>query len=129
MTKSEKGKLFLFQWDDDSAEERAVELTAAGWEVKMETEEGERGFKNCKAFAPDIVLFDLAKRPSHSREVARALRQSKPFRETPFLFIDGSEEDIAKAKQKAPAAQFAITRTLIKSLTKLATKPRETVPN
>jgi DNA-binding NarL/FixJ family response regulator len=128
MTKS-KGKLFLFQWDDESAGERAAELTAAGWQVKTETEEGERGFKNCNAFVPDIVVFDLAKKPSHSREVARALRQSKPFRETPLLFVDGSEEDVAKAKQKAPAAQFTTTRTLIKSLTKLAPKPRETVPN
>jgi DNA-binding NarL/FixJ family response regulator len=128
MAKS-KGKLFLFQWDDESAEERASELTAAGWEVAMETEEGERGYKNCKAFAPDIVLFGLAKKPSHSREVARALRQSKPFRETPFLFVDGTEEDIAKAKQKASAAQFTTSKSLINSLTKLAPKPRQTVPN
>jgi DNA-binding NarL/FixJ family response regulator len=128
MASKSKGKLFLFQWDD-SAEERAAELTAACWQVETETEEGERGFKNCKASAPDIVLFDLAKKPSHSREVARALRQSKPFRETPFLFIDGTEEDVAKAKQKATAAQFTTSRSLIKSLTKLAAKPRETVPN
>src|SRR5215470_9313126 len=105
MATKPQGKLFLFQWDSDSAEERAAELTAAGWQVKTETEEGERGFKNCKAFAPNIVLFDLAKKPSHSREVARALRQSKPFRETPFLFVDGTDEDIAKAKQKAADAQ------------------------
>jgi DNA-binding NarL/FixJ family response regulator len=128
MAKS-KGKLFLFQWDDESAEERVAELTAANWEVKTETEEGSRGCKNCKAFAPNIVLFDLAKKPSHSREVARALRQSKPFRETPFLFVDGTEEDIAKAKQKASAAQFTTSKSLIKSLTKLAPKPRQTVPN
>jgi DNA-binding NarL/FixJ family response regulator len=128
MAKS-KGKLFLFEWDDESAEERTAELTAAGWQVKTETEEGERGYKNCKAFAPEVVLFDLAKKPSHSREVARALRQSKLFRETPFLFIDGSEEDLAKAKLKAPFAQFTTSRSLIKSLTKLAPKPPETVPN
>src|SRR5262249_61651070 len=71
MATKSKGKLFLCQWDNDSAEERAAELTAAGWQVKMETEEGERGFKNCKDFAPDIVLFDLAKKPSHSRATAR----------------------------------------------------------
>ena len=127
MAAKSKGKLFLFQWDEASAEERAAKLTAAGWQVEMETEEGERGHKNCKAVAPDIVLFDLAKRPSHSREVARALRQSKPFRETPFLFIDGSEEDIAKSQQKATAAHFATSQSLIKSLAKLAA--RETVPN
>jgi len=124
-----KGKLFLFQWDEDSADERASELAAAGWQVEMETEEGQRGCKNCKAFAPDIVLFDLAEKPSHSREVARALRQSKPFRETLFLFVDGTEEDIAKAKQRASAAQFTTSKSLIKSLTKLAPKPRQTVPN
>ena len=116
------GKLFLFEWDKDSAEERAAELTAACWQVKMETEDGERGFKNCRAFTPDVVVLDLDKKASHSREVARAIRQSKPFRETPFIFIDGSEEGIAKAKQKAPAAQFTTSRNLVKSLTKLASK-------
>jgi len=128
MAKS-KGKLFLFEWDENSAEQRASELTAAGWQVEMECEEGSRGCKKCKAFAPDVVLLDFSQKTSHSREVARALRQSKPFRETPFLFIDGSDDDAAKVTQKVPAAQFATSRSLIKSLTKLAPKPRETVPD
>ena len=102
MSDESKGKLFQFQWDDESAEERAAELTAAGWQVKTETEEGERGFKNCKAFAPDIVLFDLAKKPSHSREVARALRQSNPSARLPSSSWAAAKKTSPKQNKKPP---------------------------
>jgi hypothetical protein len=86
-----KGKLFLFHWEKEGATARAAELADEGWLVKMEFEEGPRGSKNLKAFGPDIVIFDIAKRPSHSRECGRALRNAKSFRETPFIFVDGND--------------------------------------
>ncbi len=119
MAKS-KGKLFLFQWDKQSAAAWAVELTADGWLVEMEFEEGSRGCRNLKAFAPDIVVLDIAKKPSHSREVGRALRRTKSLRETPFIFVDGTDEDISKVKEKVPAAIFTTSSRLKKTLAKHA---------
>jgi DNA-binding NarL/FixJ family response regulator len=116
-----KGKLFLFHWEKEGATARAAELTADGWLVDMEFEEGSRGCKNLKAFGPDVVVFDIAKKAVHSRECGRALRNAKSYRETPFIFVDGTDEDISKVKEKVPAAIFTTSGKLKKVLAKHAT--------
>jgi len=115
-----KGKLFLFHWEKAGATARAAEFAADGWQVEMESEEGSRGCKNLKAFAPDVVVFDIAAKAVHSRECGRALRNAKAFRETPFIFVDGSDEDIAKVKAKVPAAIFTASKSLKNILAKHA---------
>jgi hypothetical protein len=115
-----KGRLFLFHWDKAGAKARAAELAADGWRIKLESEEGSRGSKNLRAFAPDVVVFDLAKKPSHSRECGRALRNAKAFRETPFIFVDGSDEDISKTKEKVSVPVFTTSAALKKVLSNFA---------
>ena len=119
MAKS-KGKLFLFHWDQEGATTRAAELTADGWRVEMEFEEGSRGCKNLKAFSPEVVVFDIARKAVHSRECGRALRNAKSFRETPFIFVDGTDEEISKIKERVPSPIFATSQTLAKTLDKHA---------
>jgi len=119
MAKS-KGKLFLFHWEKEGAKTRAAELAGEGWLVAMEFEEGSRGCRNLKAFGPDVVVLDIAKKAVHSRECGRALRNAKSFRETPFIFVDGTDEDISKVKEKVPAAVFTTSGGLKKVLAKHA---------
>ena len=111
-----KGKLFLFHWEKEGATARAAELAADGWLVEMECEEGSRGCKNLKAFGPDVVVFDIAQKAVHGRECGRALRNAKSFRETPFIFVDGTDEAISKAKAKVPDAIFTTNSELKKTL-------------
>jgi PleD family two-component response regulator len=113
-----KRKLFLFHWEKDGAMARAAELNAEGWRVEMEYEEGSRGCKNLKAFGPDVVVFDIAQKAVHSRECGRALRNARAYRETPFIFVDGTDEDISKAKAKVPGAIFTSNAALTKILAK-----------
>jgi len=113
-----KGKLFLFHWEKVGAKVRASELAADGWQVEMEFEEGSRGCKNLKAFGPDVVVFDIAQKALHSRECGRALRNAKAFRETPFIFVDGTDEDVAKVKAKVPKAVFTSSERLAVTLEK-----------
>jgi DNA-binding response OmpR family regulator len=115
-----KGKIFLFHWERKGATARAAELASEGWEVAMEYEEGSRGCKNLKAFSPDVVVLDIAQKGVHSRECARALRNAKSFRETPFIFVDGSDEDIAKVKAKVARPLFSASVALKKNLAKYA---------
>jgi DNA-binding response OmpR family regulator len=115
-----KGKLFLFLWEKTGAKALAAELAAEGWQVEMEFEEGSRGCRNLKAFGPDVVVLDIAKKAVHSREVGRALRNAKSFREMPFIFVDGTDEDISKVKEKVPAAIFTASSGLKKVLAKHA---------
>ncbi len=119
MAKS-KGKIFLFHWEKAGATARAAELTSDGWQVEMEYEEGSRGCKNLKAFAPDLVVLDIAQKAVHSRECARALRNAKDFRETPFIFVDGDEEGTAKVKAKVASPIFTTSAALKKALAKYA---------
>jgi len=113
-----KGKLFLFHWEKEGAMARAAELNADGWRVEMEFEEGSRGCKNLKAFGPDVVVFDIAQKGVHSRECGRALRNAKSFRKTPFIFVDGTGEDISKTKAKVPGAIFTASGALTTILAK-----------
>jgi hypothetical protein len=108
----------LFHWEKEGAKVRAAELAADGWEVEMEFEEGSRGCKNLKAFALDVAVFDIAQKAVHSRECGRALRNAKAFRETPFIFVDGTDEEIAKAKAKVPETIFTTSNSLTKTLAK-----------
>ena len=119
MAKS-KGKLFLFHWVKAGATARAAELAGDGWLVEMEFEEGSRGCKDLKAFGPDVVVFDIAQKAVHSRECGRALRNAKSYRETPFIFVDGTDEDIAKVKAKVAAAIFTTSAGLKNVLSKYA---------
>ena len=116
------GKLFLFEWNKEAAQARSKELSALGWTIEMEFEEGSRGCRNCKAFNPDVIVLDLAVKPSHSREVGRALRQFKPMRALPFVFVDGTAEDLAKAKEKVPDGIFVVSAKLGKLLATLPLK-------
>ena len=115
-----KGKLFLFHWQRQAGAARAAELSAAGWQVEMEFEEGSRGCKKLKTFAPDIAVFDLGEKAVHSRECARALRNARRFRETPFIFVDGSEADVSKVRDRVAAPVFTTGAGLKEVLAKCA---------
>lgn len=110
------GKLFLIQWDPATAEERAKALRSSGWQVEVESEDGARACKRIAADPPDVILADLAKRPSHSRETVRHLQQMKGTRNITVFFIDGREEDVAKARGGAPGAAFTTSACLLDAL-------------
>jgi CheY-like chemotaxis protein len=109
-------KVFLFQWDKTSANERAKTLRAAGWTVVVETEDGARGGSKVLKEQPAVVVMDLAKRPSHSRETAGGIRGYKAGRTIPIVFVDGAEEDVAKTKAKVSPSTFTTSEKLVSVL-------------
>ena len=111
-------RLYLVQWNQTSADARAVELRAAGYEVTVEFEDGARATRRILNNPPDIVLFDLAHRGSHSRETAAALRGFKATRRLPMLFIDGDEVEIDKTRSRVFQAMFASSDLLLHYLNK-----------
>lgn len=112
-----KGRLFLFEWNKQAAEARARELREAGWDVSVESEDGARGGKAVLANPPDVLVLDLARRPSHSRETAHALRSYKAGRNIPIVFVDADDENLKKTRPKVPDALFTTSgrlKTLLK---------------
>lgn len=83
-------KLFLFEWDSDTAAARAELLRADGWEVETESEDSDRGVKRIVEWAPDVVVLDLFCRASHSRGAAAALQSRSVTRDIPLVFVDGA---------------------------------------
>ena len=113
------GRLYLFQWDPAAAEARAAELRAAGWTVEVESTDGGRGTRNILNNPPDIILFDLARRPGQSRITADNIRGFKATRQVPMLFIDGTEEDVAKVRARILKPLFSPSELLMHRLSKL----------
>ena len=111
-------RLYLVQWNQTAAEARAVELREAGFEVAIEFADGARATRHILNNPPDLVLFDLAYRGSHSRETAAALRGFKATRRLPMLFIDGDAVDIDKTRSRVSQSMFASSDLLLHYLSK-----------
>ena len=114
-----QGKLFLFHWNQESAAQRAAQLQAAGWDVTFEFEDGARGGKAALDLQPDVIVFDLAQRSSHSRETAGGIRGYKAGRELKMVFVDGTAENIEKTKKKVSNGVYATSAELLSVLAKL----------
>ncbi|MBN1963248.1 MAG: hypothetical protein JW910_01290 [Anaerolineae bacterium] len=101
-----KGKLFLVQWDEALARQRAGDLREAGWDVEVETQDGGQAYRVIRAGQPDVVVVDLSQKPSHGRELARSLRLGKATRDLPIVFLDGDDANRAKTRNLLPGAIF-----------------------
>ena len=109
--------LFLFQWNAAQAETRAEEIRAAGWTVETESEDGARGIRCILANPPTVVALDLDRSPSHSLQVATAIRKYRDIRHLPLLFIGGSMMNVKRAQEALRGAAFVVPDMLLTRLT------------
>ena len=100
------GYIRLVHWADDEVAERIDRLQALGYDVDGEVPGTSIGVRKLTADPPIAFLIDLGRLPSHGREVARAVRQSKALRRIPLVFVDGSAEKVAVAEDEFPDALF-----------------------
>jgi len=95
----------LVCWKEDLARERARVLEKAGLAVDASPLNpwliGE-----LRANPAAAVLIDLDRLPSHGREVAVSLRNSKSTRHIPIVFAGGLEEKVGRIRQELPDAFF-----------------------
>lgn len=109
-------KLFLFEWNEDSAEARATLLRADGWEVETESADGARGVKRVTEWGPDVVVLDLFLKASLSRESAAALKSRSITRDIPIVFVDGLPgvvtKTMAQVKGAISVSSFNLSSTL-----------------
>jgi len=127
-----KGKIFLVQWDADSAHERAESLRRVGWHVEVESENGGRAYRHIRTSVPDVVVLDLARRPSHGREVGGALRDLRATASVPVVCIEEGFEARESTREKIPDAIFAASGDLAVTLDVVASerrRPSETPPS
>lgn len=97
----------LICWRQDLAKERVGALKATAFSVDASPLNPAGLIGQFRANMPAAVLIDLDRLPSHGREVAVALRQSKSTRHLPIVFAGGVTEKVARIRQELPDAFFA----------------------
>lgn len=97
----------LVHWKAEEVPERAAKLEAEGYAVDGEVPGTSIGVKQLRENPPDAFVIDLGRLPSHGREVARALRQSKALRQIPIVFVAGAPAKVEAVRAELPDAVYA----------------------
>lgn len=105
-------RIRLVHWKESEAGEYIELLTAAGYLVEYTSEFGPGLMRIWRESPPDAFVIDLSRLPSHGREIAVALRQSRATRTIPIVFCEGAEEKIAKIRAELPDATYCVRGSL-----------------
>jgi len=100
-------RIRLVHWKAEEVPERAARLEAEGYAVDGEVPGTSIGIKALREDPPDAFVIDLGRLPSHGREVAYSLRQSKALRGIPIVFVGGAEAKVLKVRSELPDAVYA----------------------
>lgn len=120
-------RIQLVHWKEAEGCERAQELRAAGLRVEYEID-GAAALRASKDDPPDAVVIDLTRLPSHGRELAWALRQSKQTRHVPLVFVGGESEKVARIRNELPDASYTDWPAAARAIERaLANPPRDPV--
>ena len=96
----------LVCWNAELAAERARVLKNAGFDVDASPLDPAGMIGRLRENPPSLMLIDLDRLPSHGREVAGALRNSKALREIPIVFAGGVKEKVTRVRAELPDAIF-----------------------
>lgn len=117
----------LVHWKEEEGRERARELRAAGLRVEYEAE-APAALRTAKDEPPGAIVIDLTRLPSHGREMAKALRQSKKTRLVPLVFVGGEPAKVARIRKELPDAVFTDWKGAARAVERaLVAPPREVV--
>jgi CheY-like chemotaxis protein len=81
-----------------------------------------------RANVPDVVVIDLARLPSHGREVAIWLRGRKSTRGVPIVFVGGEERKVAAIRELLPDAAYCGLGEVTSFVKRLLKAPRQADP-
>jgi CheY-like chemotaxis protein len=117
----------LLHWKAAEAAEYIDLLQAAGYEVEYEAEFRPGLMRMWRESPPDAFVIDLSRLPSHGREIATLLRQSRATRQIPLVFCEGAEEKVARVRSELPDAAYC-RRATLRSTLRQALKKRLDAP-
>jgi hypothetical protein len=110
MTRPPSGKqktLRLICWNEADASARATTLQRAGYRVIADPPQNPGGMvRYFRELAPDVVVIDLDRLPSHGRELGLSLRASKGTSHLPLVFAGGVPAKIELVRCAIPDAIF-----------------------
>lgn len=107
MVAARGARIRLVHWKEDEVPERAARLEGEGFEVDGTPPGTSIGVKRLRQDPPAAFVIDLGRLPSHGREVAFAVRESKALRAIPIVFVGGVEEKVGAIRAVLPDAVYA----------------------
>src|SRR5262249_35490942 len=113
-------RVYLVQWDEQAALVRSARLAKQGWTIFTESKDGNDAYEQIRRLRPDVVIFDLATKPSHSVQVADALRKSRSLDSIPFIFVDGDARTLHAASERIANARFTTSEKLVPAVKDLS---------
>ena len=116
----------LIHWNEDEGLERQQQLEALGFSAGFDAGDVTATLRAIRADAPDAVVIDLTRMPSHGREVARTLRAAKTTRHIPIVFVGGEKDKVALTKALLPDACYTTWGRLKTALPKAIANPPKT---
>ena len=96
----------LLHWNEAEAAGRLERLQAAGFDAYHSTLAGPLLFRLLRENPPTAIVIDLARLPSHGREVGAALRATKATRYIPLVYVGGEAEKVARVRALLPDAVY-----------------------
>jgi hypothetical protein len=97
----------LICWNEEDASARAATLRRAGYRVIADPPENAGGMvRYFRELAPDAVVIDLDRLPSHGRELGLSLRASKSTSHLRLVFAGGLPAKIELVRAAIPDAIF-----------------------
>ena len=122
------GRLTLVHREVAEGLERAGRLRDAGHRVEVVAPTGTDYLRRLVARPPDAYVIDLARAPSHGRDLALWLRQRKATRGVPLVFVGGDSAKVARLRELLPDAVYTEWRAIRGAVRPaLARPPREPI--
>jgi CheY-like chemotaxis protein len=106
MSPKKKSRVLLVHWNVDEAAERVERLRKAGYEATPHSDKDGTSFRAIREAPPDAFVIDLSRVPSQGRDLGIWLRQQKPTRAIPLVFVGGDPEKVARARSFLPDATY-----------------------
>jgi len=116
-------RVHLIHWHDGEARAHIDQLTALGYRAEGGRPVGPASLKALRDDPPDVCVIDLSRLPSHGRDVALGLRQSKATRRVPLLFLEGDPQKVARLRRLLPDAVYATWRGVRGALARALARP------
>jgi len=98
-------------------------LRKAGHRVEALWPDGMPGLVTLRQDPPDVIVIDLARQPSQGLALATALRQLKPTRAVPLVFIEGDPEKTGRVRTALPDAVYASWRGVRGAIKRASSRP------
>ncbi|MCG3173917.1 MAG: hypothetical protein GMKNLPBB_02129 [Myxococcota bacterium] len=112
-------QVFVLHWKPDEALPFLELVRECGHSCTYEFHDGGQAFRKIKARPHHLIVISLAHKPSHGRETAKALLETKATRDIPVVFVDGDAAAVESVRKACPQARFIAfdgLRDILKSL-------------